>query len=100
MSPLPWPLIGRTRHTAPAPAAPAPLPVPRTPAHARPTEPAKRPAWTPPEPGPTATPYPALGDPTPPGAPLWIHAEAATLAALAEAGGDLTAHRTVHQETR
>lgn len=97
MSPLPWPLIGRTRAPQPpcAPTAPRPAPAP-TPGPTRPS----RAAWTPPGIGPDTTPYPAPGYPPPAGAPFWIRAEADRLRRLAEAGGDLQAHRTVHLEDR
>lgn len=52
-------------------------------------------------PPPSATRY---LDPDRPGTgphmPLWLIAESAVLASLATAGGDLPAHRTVHQEDR
>ena len=60
--------------------------------------PRKRPAWTPPYGGPSETPYPTPGRPFPPGAPLWLIPEAAVLGRLADAGGDLPAHRTEHLE--
>lgn len=72
MSPLPWPLIGRiTPHPAPAP-APAGNPNRNGTRYLRPGE---RPA---------------------PGDPLWLAAESAALARIAEAGGDLDAHRREH----
>lgn len=57
---------------------------------------------------PTGEPHDRTGtrylDPDRPGtghpAPLWLIAESAVLATLATAGGDLTAHRTVHGGTR
>lgn len=97
MTPIPWPLIGRPRATG-GTVTPAPARGPAAAKDAAPPKPPKPPAWTPPYAGPTASPYPAPGHYLPPGAPLWLISEARVLASLATAGGDLTAHRTVHQE--
>lgn len=97
MSPLPWPLIGRTHHATGGAVTPAPPP-PRPAAIVRP----------PVQPPPTGEPHDRSGtrylDPDRPGtghpAPLWLIAESAVLASLATAGGDLTAHQAVHGGTR
>ncbi len=86
---VPW-LLPASQRTAPVPAQPAPAP---------------RPPVLPP---PTGEPHDRSGtrylDPDRPGTgphmPLWLIAESAVLASLATAGGDLTAHRTVHGGTR
>ena len=98
MTPIPWPLIGRTRAAGGA-VTPAPVRGPAAVMGAAP-EPPKRPAWTPPYAGPTASPYPDPGHYLPPGAPLWLITEARVLDRLADAGGDLQAHRTVHGGAR
>jgi hypothetical protein len=97
VSPLPWPLIGRTHHATGGAVTPAP-PAPRPAAFVQP------PVLGPP----TGEPHDRSGtrylDPDRPGTgpawPLWLIAESAVLASLAMAGGDLTAHRTVHLEDR
>ena len=84
MSPVPWPLIGRTRKVPPIVQAARDMAgVPYTP---------------PPPPPAPRRPIPAGTSRTPAYSVGWTTAEADVLDALAAAGGDLTAHRTVHLE--
>ena len=88
MSPMPWPLIGRSREPDLHPLVqtarqhPGVRYVPTSP---RPDQP--------PRPATARTDYETT-------AAGWTAREAAVLDRLADAGGDLTAHRAVHMESR